>query len=302
ADAGHYAEICAVSERETRERVEARRIETGDKRIVITEFPDESVLTGPNNLKALLLNVAPYIFVFAGIGLTLLGVVLVDASKEWHAGALHWLTGHAWLAWLTLVVALFWPTCPIWLAWLTFGAGVSALVVSLYFAVTRATSHRDRFYRRKAAEVVQRRRGGVAEPGGENVFFVEIVSTENWNKLSLETATDFGFLKCDVARRMVLFEGDRRRIVAPIAALRRLDLVTLKNAKGDPRNYVVLAEFDDGETSVSLPFIAFEAKWRSGIKYRLGAAASLHNEIAQLYQPTTPPIVRERPAMSAEQA
>lgn len=272
ADKSLYSEI-SKSHEETRQVIASeRKSEMGDDRIVVSEFPEETILTGANNLKAQLLIAVPLLYIFVGLGMLWLGLLLVEPYGELDVGS------------------NIWPGCPLPIAILAIVMGVAASCHSLYYAVVRMTTLRDRFYRRKAAEVVERRSRAIVEPGSEGASFVEVIPREHWGKLMLESATDFGFFRLDASRHVLLFEGDHRRIVIPLGALRLLDFVSSAGPDGKTAGYLVLIEADDGATHLSLPMRAFEAKWRSSKKYRLGAAASLHNEIAAAFQPETPPV------------
>ena len=59
----------------------------------------------------------------------------------------------------------------------------------------------------------------LVQPDDPEALFVEIVPKMNWGKISLETASDVGFLRVDRARREVLFEGDKERCRIPAEAI-----------------------------------------------------------------------------------
>jgi len=55
--------------------------------------------------------------------------------------------------------------------------------------------------------------------GAAREAFVEIVPKTNWGKFMLDNASDVGFLRVDLQRREVLFEGDQGRFRLPAEAI-----------------------------------------------------------------------------------
>lgn len=68
-----------------------------------------------------------------------------------------------------------------------------------------------------------RRTGCLVDSNDPDALFVEVVPKLNWGKVSLESASDVGFLSVDKARHEILFEGDKERWRIPAAAVLSCD-------------------------------------------------------------------------------
>jgi hypothetical protein len=67
----------------------------------------------------------------------------------------------------------------------------------------------------RARTAVGMRADALVRPEDPGAIFVQVVPRERWGKLMLDTASDVGFVKLDVRRRELLFEGDRERYRIP---------------------------------------------------------------------------------------
>jgi len=77
----------------------------------------------------------------------------------------------------------------------------------------------NRFFLRRTREEFSRRPKCLVDPNDPEALFTEIVPKLNWGRAMLETASEVGFLKVDVSRREILFEGDKERFRIPAEAI-----------------------------------------------------------------------------------
>ena len=105
-------------------------------------------------------------------------------------------------------------------------AGISIMCASsalaltgIILALTNPSYFGNRRLRRLARREFARRTGCFVSPEDPDALFVEVVPKLNWAKMTLENASDIGFLLVDRPRRQLLFEGDRERWRVPAAAI-----------------------------------------------------------------------------------
>jgi hypothetical protein len=96
--------------------------------------------------------------------------------------------------------------------------GLFFLGTAVFFLVN-PTYLGNRYLLKVVKREFARRTGCVVEPDDPEALFVEVVPKLNWGKVSLESASDVGFLRVDTARHEVLFEGDKERWRIPAAAI-----------------------------------------------------------------------------------
>lgn len=267
ADAGTIAEA-------ERDRVIAqdrenasRREELGSDRIRIEAFPEKTVFTKWNIFMVSMLVLIPAIALLSGLGLVAVGVMLLlpklDPSSAFD----------------------FLANIPPNLGWPIGVAGLALVGYGIYASVRRTTSARDRYFYRKTLQIVQHRSRLAFDPEGDKAMFVELVPRERWQKLMLETATDFGFLCIDERRRKIDFEGDHRRITIPMQAL---SLLTAYALPGQVLHVVVIIVVNDGETEMELPFSAYEAPWGTSRREQGVRVLKLGEMIARGYEKAVP--------------
>lgn len=118
--------------------------------------------------------------------------------------------------------------------------------------------------RRRTRDAILKRPEVWVDPDDPQACFVEIVPRENWQKVKAETATDFGFLKCDAEQAALYFEGDTRRICLPLETLTYCAAEPIQDFSGKVHHHAVTVEASDGEKTLELPFIPYFPPWTSG--------------------------------------
>lgn len=98
-------------------------------------------------------------------------------------------------------------------------AGGLLFLSSAVFFLVNPTYLGNRYLLKVVRREFARRTGCVVDPHDPEASFVEVVPKLNWGKMTLENASDVGFLRIDKSRREVLFEGDRERWRIPAAAI-----------------------------------------------------------------------------------
>ncbi|MHC4234377.1 MAG: hypothetical protein ACYSUQ_04610 [Planctomycetota bacterium] len=167
------------------------------------------------------------------------------------------------------------PGVPAAIRWSVLVAGGVGLVLAAIWVFRHNTCMRDRYVLRRTRHAVERRPEVWVAPDDPEAYFVEIVPRENWAKLKAETATDFGFLKCDAERAALYFEGDSRRICIPLETLTHFEAEPITDASGMVSHCAVVVEASDEERTLELPFIPYFPPWTSGRKASQRRAATL---------------------------
>jgi hypothetical protein len=146
------------------------------------------------------------------------------------------------------------------IALLTLG-GLTFAGTALFFLIN-PTYLGNRFILRKVREEFSRRPKCLVDPNDPDALFVEIVPKLNWGRMTLETASDLGFLKLDPRRKEILFEGDKERFRIPAEAI----------------TYCAVEFFIEGQGShaaTKIYFVVLRANrpndfWEAPIRERLG--------------------------------
>jgi hypothetical protein len=108
----------------------------------------------------------------------------------------------------------------------------------------------SRYMRWKCVELFSMRTDCIVSPDDPDALFVSIVPLPHLPKIMLEEATDIGFLKPDMSRKEILFEGDRQRYRIPAGAVDVCSLASHVQGAGEAqvtRYYLHLrARTDEG--------------------------------------------------------
>ncbi|MCP4246363.1 MAG: hypothetical protein GY778_04870 [bacterium] len=158
------------------------------------------------------------------------------------------------------------PGVPAAVRWAVLIAGGVGLTLAGIWVYRHHTSWRDRYFQRRTRDALVRRPEVWVAPDDPDAYFVEVVPRENWQKLKAETATDFGFLKCDAEQAALYFEGDTRRICIPLETLTRVAVETITDASGMMSHCAVVVRASDNDQTFELPFLPYFPPWTSGRK------------------------------------
>jgi hypothetical protein len=111
----------------------------------------------------------------------------------------------------------------------------------------------------------------LVEPSDPDALFVEVVLRENWprNQFMLEPAIDVGFLRIDVDRQVLLFEGDKERYIVPAASILSCEVEQMQTATyvvaGQPRTRT------DPRYAAVLRANRFDGPWEAALAVRYDA-------------------------------
>jgi hypothetical protein len=90
----------------------------------------------------------------------------------------------------------------------------------------------NRWLEKRTRTEFQKRPTLLVRPDDPEAVFVEVVPKLNWGRMSLETASDIGFLRLDRTRREILFEGDKECYRIPAMALTSCDVEVFVEGQG----------------------------------------------------------------------
>jgi hypothetical protein len=93
------------------------------------------------------------------------------------------------------------------------------LVGTLAFCVRYADELPIRLRRKWCLEAIRQRPEALFSPDDPDARYVEVVPRKNWGRVMFDNAADLGFLKVDVKRRLLLYEGDSQRWSIPAEAV-----------------------------------------------------------------------------------
>ena len=203
------------------------------------------VISTANVVKAVFLSAAPVLSLLPVSIPLILGVILVAPLLDPERGD-------------------DFPGVPSTVRWSLLVGGGIALGLAGIWACRHGTSLRDRFFWRRTCDAVGQRPEVWVDSDDPEACFVEIVPRQNWQKVKAETATDFGFLKCDAERAALYFEGDSRRIAIPLDTLTRCAAEPIADFLGMVQHWALVVEASDGEKMLEFPFIPYFPPWTSG--------------------------------------
>jgi hypothetical protein len=169
--------------------------------------------------------------------------------------------------------------------------GLAVLIFVLNFAMLFIAPDflATRYIRRLTVQHLKRRPRPLVSPDDPAALFVQVIPRANWAKLKLLDPTDIGFLRADMQRRELLFEGDKECYRIPADAIVSCDIelfVAGDGTHGATRLYRVVLQLN--QTSGNLLEIPFAQRGNSGklrTKVRLKWAQELERQINDLRAP-----------------
>ena len=156
----------------------------------------------------------------------------------------------AFVCWLgALGIEYVWPERPAWIVFAALPAGFGflfgAVGLARYINVIPARYLHARLCREIAA-----RSDAIVRPDDPDAIFVEVVPRRNWVPSNNENADDFGLLRVDRERGLILFEGGAERWALPASAVIGCDVseYCAHPQTGEPANVplLVLTAMVDG--------------------------------------------------------
>jgi hypothetical protein len=202
-----------------------------------------------------------------------------------------------WLGGLALDSIM--PEAPFWLLPATLGGGFVfmflAVGVALFINVLPS-----RYVFARLCREIRRRPGAIVRPDDPGVVFVEVVPRRNWVPMSGENADDFGLLRVDEDRGLILFEGGAERWAVPADAVLGFDVIEYcaHPQTGEPANIPVLvltANVGGREWERPLCLRSRECR-RQNVHYRRASMDALHHLVRSVLprDPSAPPSFRGR--------
>lgn len=176
-----------------------------------------------------------------------------------------------------------------------FGAGLLIVVgmatsaVSFYWILRDMSLLGDWYLWRLAHREIKSRDGRIVDPDNPEAAFAQIVPRANWNRSTLESATDVGFLLIDDARREVLFEGDRERIRIPatgILACKSFGVRKSVNQMLSIRKFYFVVTCVHPVDLIELPFAHRDGSGAIGANRRMRRAVEWRDRILGLISPS----------------
>lgn len=172
--------------------------------------------------------------------------------------------------------------------WSLVAIGGLGTVIAIIWVARHLTSWRDRFLLRRVREVVQAREDRWVDADDPEAVFVEFVPRENWIKVMVDTAADFGFIKADHERGELTFEGDCNRYALPYETIVACEVEPILNIQGQHHFTAVVIRARDAEKKLELPFVALVPPFLFGKKASLRNATALCLKIEEMRRASAP--------------
>lgn len=265
ADAESVRQVeSSLIEKKERDQASRRSLLNGE-RILIEELSDDSsprVRGALQTIKAIFLATMPLIWLLGGIGLFILGFIL------------------AWPIIDPATTFVVWEACPDFIAYGTLIVGVLSAGFGWYQATRRMTSSYDRYVYKRLCEMIERRPDRIVSPGEAGAHFIQSMPLELWQQFQMGSRPDFGLLRFDIERGLILFEGDHRRMTIPARALADWSADTIANADGTASEYLILLRADDGSIELEMWFRPYADDWSTSASAKQAAAIAMLAKVA----------------------
>jgi hypothetical protein len=111
------------------------------------------------------------------------------------------------------------PKPPDWVAIVAIVWMFGWMILNLLWVMFYGNYLTARFMLRQTQRAFARRAEVAVNMNNPDLWFVDIIPPKNWGKMTLENATDIGFLELDKSRRELIFEGDRERYWIPVESI-----------------------------------------------------------------------------------
>jgi hypothetical protein len=128
-------------------------------------------------------------------------------------------TAMAFVGWLGGIgIEYVWPERPAWIVFAAVPTGFGFLFLAIGLARYINVIPARYIYARLCREIAIRP-DALVRPDEEGAIFVEVVPRRNWVPSNNENADDFGLLRVDRERGLILFEGGAERWALPASAV-----------------------------------------------------------------------------------
>jgi len=142
---------------------------------------------------------------------------------------------------LIVVLVLYWSALPYIGRASLAGLALGALVGTFVLCEKYADYPPNWLQHRWLVSAIRRRGKALVDPDDPEASYVGIIPRKNWGRLMAEVTEDIGYAKIDRARRVLLFEGDRKRWMIPAASIESCDMEEFCVGPPSPKENTVFA-------------------------------------------------------------
>lgn len=172
--------------------------------------------------------------------------------------------------------------------------GVGAVVaVGVFMSVRRNASWVDHRYSRWVARrAIANRMDRVVDPEDPEAIFVKIIPRRNWGVLKVENAVDIGFLRVDMERKLLLFEGDRQRFKIPARRIQGCSverMVMSEETMGRIDYFMAVVRVQGPGEAWEAPFFLVSGECLPPEDFRVRGAEAINSAVSRLLSEASAP-------------